>query len=180
MPYPYYNPHPFSAGYAQNFSNNAPTNDGLFCRMVSCVDEVRATPADFSGKPLVFLDASHGLTYTKVFNPATGESEIGTYRRVNEQQAQPVMMEEFVRLQQMVVSLRQELDAIKKPMKEECYAEPDSQYSDRYSQRRRPHADDYDRSDEHPRIETSEQYLARQKRSAAGTNRAEYVPGTGD
>lgn len=174
MPYPYYNPHPFSAGYTQNF-NNAPTNDGLFCRMVSCVDEVRATPADFSGKPLVFLDASHGLAYTKVFNSATGEIEIGTYRRVNEQQAQPVMMEEFVRLQQMVVSLQRELDAIKKPMKEECYAEPDSQYPDRYSQRGKSYADNYESSTEQPRLETSEQYLARQRRSAVRDDRTEYV-----
>lgn len=175
MPYPYYNPHPFSAGYTQNFSNNAPTNDGLFCRMVSCVDEVRATPADFSGKPLVFLDASHGLAYTKMFNSATGEIEIGTYRRVNERQAQPVMMEEFVRLQQMVVSLQQELDAIKKPMKEECYAEPDSQYPDRYSQRGKSYADNYESSTEQPRLETSEQYLARQRRSAVRDDRTEYV-----
>jgi hypothetical protein len=75
--------------------------------------------------------------------------------------------------------MRRELDAIKNPAKEEYYAEHDPQYSDRYSQRRRPYADDYDRGAEQSRLETSEQYLARQKRSTVGADRPEHVSGEG-
>lgn len=177
MAYPYYNTNPFGMGYQQQ---NTQQSSGLFCRPVTCLDEVRATPVDFSGNPMVFLDAAHGMAYTKIFNAATGDSEIIQYRRVNAQQTQPVTMEAFAQLQQTVASLRQELDALKKPVKEEYHAEPDPQYSDRYSQRRRPYADDYDGGGEQPRLETSTEYLARQKRSTAGANRPEYVPGTGD
>lgn len=181
MPYPYYNAQPYSMGYnQQNFANAAQPTGGLYCRPVTCIDEVRATQVDFSGNPMVFLDAAHGMAYTKIFNAATGDSEIIQYRRVNAQQMQPVTMEAFSQLQQTVASLRQELDALKKPVKEEYHAEPDPQYPDRYSQRRRPYADDYDRGAEQPRLETSEQYLARQKRSAVGADRPEYVSGERD
>lgn len=181
MPYPYYNPQPFSTGYnQQNFANTPQPTGGLYCRPVTCIDEVRATQVDFSGNPMVFLDAAHGMAYTKIFNAATGDSEIIQYRRVNAQQMQPVTMEAFCQLQKTVGDLRRELDAIKNPVKEEYYEQPDPQYSDRHSQRRRPHADDYDRGGEQPRLETSAEYLARQKRSTAGADRPEYVPGERD
>lgn len=181
MPYPYYNAQPYSMGYnQQNFANAAQPTGGLYCRPVTCIDEVRATQVDFSGNPMVFLDAAHGMAYTKIFNAATGDSEIIQYRRVNAQQVQPVTMEAFSQLQQTVASLRQELDALKKPVKEEYHAESDPQYPDRYSQRRRPYADDYDRGAEQSRLETSEQYLARQKRSTVGADRPEHVSGERD
>lgn len=175
MAYPYYNnPQPFPMNY-----NSGNQQSGLFCRPVTCLDEVRATPVDFSGNPMVFLDAAHGMAYTKIFNAATGDSEIIQYRRVNAQQMQPVTMEAFSQLQQTVASLRQELDAIKNPVREEYHEQPDSQYPDRYPQRRRPYADDYDRGAEQPRLETGTEYLARQKRAAAGADRPEHVPGEG-
>lgn len=179
MPYPYYNPQPFSAGYnQQNFASTPQPTGGLYCRPVTCIDEVRATQVDFSGNPMVFLDAAHGMAYTKIFNAATGDSEIIQYRRVNAQQMQPVTMEAFSQLQKTVGDLRRELDAMKN-VREEYYEQPDPQHPDRYSQRRRPHADDYDRGGEQSRLETGEQYLARQKRSTTGADRPEHVSGEG-
>lgn len=181
MPYPYYNAQPYSMGYnQQNFANAAQPTGGLYCRPVTCIDEVRATQVDFSGNPMVFLDAAHGMAYTKIFNAATGDSEIIQYRRVNAQQVQPVTMEVFSQLQKTVTDMRRELDAIKNPAKEECqYEQPDPQYSERYSQRRRPHADDYCRNADQSQPETGAEYPARQKRTAVGADRSEYVPGEG-
>ncbi len=174
--YPYYQP-PMMMGYQQPAQQQ---QTGLFCRPVTCLEEVRATPVDFSGNPMVFLDAAHGMAYTKIFNSATGDSEIIQYRRVNAQQMQPVTMEAFSQLQQTVIDLRRELDAIKNPVKEEYpYEQHDRQYPQCYPQRRKPYADDYADGTEQPQLETSDQYLARQRRSAARADSTEYVQGEG-
>lgn len=183
MPYPYYNAQPYSMGYnQQNFANTAQNPGGLHCRPVTCIDEVRATQVvDFSGTPMVFLDAAHGMAYTKAFNAATGDSEIIQYRRVNAQQMQPVTMEAFSQLQQTVATLQQKLESIKNVrVKEEYpYEQPDRQYPQCYPQRRKPYADDYADSAEQPQLETSDQYLARQRRSAARADSTEHVQGEG-
>lgn len=175
--YPYYQP-PMMMGYQQPVQQQ---QNGLFCRPVTCLDEVRATPVDFSGSPMVFLDAAHGMAYTKAFNSMTGDSEIIQYRRVAAQQPQTVSVEAFAQLQQTVATLQQELDAIKNPrIKEEYqYEQPDRQYPDRYPQRRKPYADDYADSAEQPQFETGDQYLARQRRSAARADGPEHVQGEG-
>lgn len=174
--YPYHN-YQQPTGYQQSIFQQFPQQNGLFCRPVTCLEEVRAVPVDFGGAPMVFLDAAHGMVYTKVFNSMTGEADVVQYQRVNSQPPQTVSFEDFHQLQQTVSQLQQELEGVKyqrKRVREGDY-ESDNRYFESYSQRGKSHADNYDSSTEQSQLETSEQYLARQRRSAVRDDRTEYV-----
>ena len=53
----------------------------LFCRVATNFEEVRATPVDFSGRPMTFLGPGMQTIWVKAFNPTTGGSDVVEYRR---------------------------------------------------------------------------------------------------
>lgn len=183
--YPYHNYQQPMMGYQQPMMGyqqpvQPVQQSDIFCRRVSCVDEVRAFPVDFNGSPALFWDVSHGTVYTKAFNPATGESEVVQYQRTNAQKPQTVSIEEFQQLQQTVSDLQQTMSRLMQRQKEETiYEQPDRQYHDSYPQRCRPDENDYAGGSEQPQFETGRQYLERKRRQAAGADSPEYVQGEG-
>lgn len=52
------------------------TQQGMACRPVSCIDEVRAWPVDLSGAPLIFYNPQAQRFYTKTLNTMTGSSAV--------------------------------------------------------------------------------------------------------
>lgn len=58
-----------------------PTEQTLFCRMATSREEVLATPADFSGRPMTFLGPNLQTVWIKIFNPNTGGSDVIEYPR---------------------------------------------------------------------------------------------------
>ena len=53
----------------------------LFCRVATNLEEVRAYPVDFSGRPMTFLGPGMQTIWVKAFNPTTGGSDVAEYRR---------------------------------------------------------------------------------------------------
>lgn len=59
------------------------------CRLVSCIEEVKASPADLSGEPALFYNPHAGIFYTKALDRATGRTDVQTYGRLQPEQEQP-------------------------------------------------------------------------------------------
>ena len=56
------------------------------CRLVSCIEEVKASPADLSGEPALFYNPHAGIFYTKALDRATGRTTVQAYGRLPEQE----------------------------------------------------------------------------------------------
>lgn len=57
--------------------------------MVTCREEAVAAQIDFNPAIVnVYVDAAHGMIYTKQFNPNTGAADFGDYQRIAPEQAQ--------------------------------------------------------------------------------------------
>jgi len=86
----------------------------LFCRVATNLEEVRAYPVDFSGRPMTFLGPGMQTIWVKAFNPTTGGSDVAEYRRApaplmeaKEQAFAP--MSELENLKQTVAQLSEEI-----------------------------------------------------------------------
>lgn len=51
-------------------------SNGMVCRLVSCVEEVRGWPLDLSGAPMLFYNPQAQKFYTKAINPMTGGNTV--------------------------------------------------------------------------------------------------------
>lgn len=73
-----YQPPMYPQAYQQQVQQ---ADQQLFCRVATNLEEVRAYPVDFSGRPMTFLGPGMQTIWVKAFNPTTGGSDVVEYRR---------------------------------------------------------------------------------------------------
>lgn len=101
--------------------NNFPS---FICRPVASYEEATATPTDFNGNILILTDFFHGMIYTKILDPKTGNSVFSAYQYIPPEQqtiyqpetgqAQYAPFSYVERLESEIKGLREELEEAKK------------------------------------------------------------------
>lgn len=76
---------PLQGWYPQQMQQPA----GMLCRLVSCVEEVRASPADLSGEPALFYNPHARVFYIKEIDRMTGKTDVQAYGRIQPEPEQP-------------------------------------------------------------------------------------------
>lgn len=106
--------------YQQPAQNSQQQETQMFCRPVASIDEARAVPVDFSGKPMIFPHLNAGKIYLKVFDTGSGSAVFREFRMADpepEQRAQSAVafapMSEVEQLKQAVYDLQNEFRAMK-------------------------------------------------------------------
>lgn len=67
----------------------AQQNAGMLLRPVSCIEEVKASPADMSGAPAFFFNPHSRTFYVKQLDTMTGRTGVEEYARVMPEPEQP-------------------------------------------------------------------------------------------
>lgn len=119
----------YQAYPGNTYQSGVPVSTPNFiCRPVASYEEATATPTDLSGNILVLTDLSHGMIYTKILDPKTGTSVFSAYRQIPIQPQTPVEPGQYApaseihRLEQEILSLREELEEAKKTTQEKTTA----------------------------------------------------------
>ena len=86
--------------------------EAFVSRLVTSREEALATPVDYT-KPVVMLDAGHGMIYVKVFNSQTGLSDFLDFARAIPEQPKPTPKYATV---EELAALREEFEKLKKPI----------------------------------------------------------------
>ena len=90
-------------------------SNGMVCRLVSCVDEVRGWPLDLSGAPMLFYNPQAQKFYTKAINPMTGGNTILEFvPKVQEQESErsEEPAKRLAELEQLFVREKERLDKL--------------------------------------------------------------------
>lgn len=125
--FPAWNPQPMN-GYGQQmqpvyqqnpYQQAQPQQDAqLYCRMVTSEEEARATPVDFSGRPMIFPHLNAGWVYVKAFDAGSGSAVFGKFRRYEEPKQEPQAPADFAprsevqELREYVLQLEKKLLAL--------------------------------------------------------------------
>jgi len=90
-------------------------SNGMVCRLVSCVEEVRGWPLDLSGAPMLFYNPQAQKFYTKAINPMTGGNTVLEFvpkaqEQENEQKEDP--SKRMAVLERLFADERERLDKL--------------------------------------------------------------------
>lgn len=120
---PMYQPYQQAPNSSQQpAGNNQQQDSQMFCRPVASIEEARAVPVDFSGKPMLFPQLNAGRIYLKIFDTGSGSAIFREFRLVETEPEQKIptasfapasVVEQVRQLGETVAELQAELKTLK-------------------------------------------------------------------